>query len=155
MIHVHIRVMHWLYSGTSLIRPPTGLAKSELNEEVTILQGILFTVEYRLGLSKGDRSGEVTLRVRFHWIHCIDFKLLPVTPAFVRANSPIIGDHGITVSMFLFKVMPAAHMHSKWKYTQSVHVLSCIIHDINKLLSQGNSFLTITSPAQTATLMSS
>ena len=66
MIHVHIRVMHWLYSGTSLIRPPTGLAKSELNEEVTILQGILFTVEYRLGLSKGDRSGEVTLRVRFH-----------------------------------------------------------------------------------------
>ena len=45
-----------------------GLGKSDLNEEVTVLQGgltsILCTVEYNLGLSKGDRNGKVTLLVR-------------------------------------------------------------------------------------------
>ena len=52
------------YSGTSLLRSPTGLDKSDLNGEVTILQGVHCTVEYNLGLSKGDRNGEVTLLVR-------------------------------------------------------------------------------------------
>ena len=46
----------------------TGLGKSDLNGEVTVLQGgkrrILCTVEHNLGLSKGDRNGEVTLVVR-------------------------------------------------------------------------------------------
>ena len=27
---------HWMYSGTSLIRSPTGLGKSDLNGEVTL-----------------------------------------------------------------------------------------------------------------------
>ena len=41
-----------------------GLGKSDLNGEVTVLQGIKCTVEYNMGLSKGDRNGEVTLLVR-------------------------------------------------------------------------------------------
>ena len=45
----------------SLIRSTTGLAKSDLNGEVTILQGVTCIVEYNFGLSKGDRNGDVTL----------------------------------------------------------------------------------------------
>ena len=41
-----------------------GTGKSYLNAEVTILQGVHCTVEYDLGLSKGDRNGGVTLLVR-------------------------------------------------------------------------------------------
>ena len=50
------------YSGTSLMQSPTGLGKSDPNGEVTVLQGtnFLLCVEYYLGLSKGDRNGEVT-----------------------------------------------------------------------------------------------
>ena len=51
-------------SGTSLLRSPTGLDESDLNGEVTVLQGVLCTVEYNLGMSKGDRNEEVTLLVR-------------------------------------------------------------------------------------------
>ena len=46
---------------------PARLGKSDLNQvngEVTVLQGVLCTVEYNLGLSKGDRNGDVTLLVR-------------------------------------------------------------------------------------------
>ena len=53
-----------LYSGTSLLRSPTGLGKSDLNGEVTLLQGVIRTVEYKLGLSQGDCNGEVFLLVR-------------------------------------------------------------------------------------------
>ena len=52
------------YSGTSLLRSPTGLGKSDLNGEVTLLQGVICTVEYNLGLSHGDCNGEVFLQVR-------------------------------------------------------------------------------------------
>ena len=52
------------YSGTSLLRSPTGLGKSDLNAEVTLLQGVICTVEYNLGLSHGDCNGEVFLLVR-------------------------------------------------------------------------------------------
>ena len=38
--------------------------KSDLNGEVTILQGFLCIVEYNLGLGMGDRNGEVTLLER-------------------------------------------------------------------------------------------
>ena len=47
-------------SGTSLIRSPTRLGKSE----VTLLQGVICTVEYNLGLRQGDCNGEVVLLVR-------------------------------------------------------------------------------------------
>ena len=40
-----------LYSGTSLLRSPTGLGKIDLNVEVTLLQGVICNVEYNLGLS--------------------------------------------------------------------------------------------------------
>ena len=53
-----------LYSGTSLLRSPTGLGKSDLNGEVTLLQGVSCTVEYNLGLSQGDCNWEVFLLVR-------------------------------------------------------------------------------------------
>ena len=53
-----------MYSGTSLLRSPTGLGKSDLNAEVTLLQGVICTVEYNLGLSHGDCNGEVFLLVR-------------------------------------------------------------------------------------------
>ena len=53
-----------MYSGTSLLRSPTGLGKSDLNGEVTLLQGVICTVEYNLGLSQGDCNGEVFLLVR-------------------------------------------------------------------------------------------
>ena len=49
------------YNGTSLLRSPTGLGKSDLNGEVIVLRGLICTVEYNLGLSKGDRNGELTL----------------------------------------------------------------------------------------------
>ena len=44
------------------MQSPTGLGKSDPNGEVTIIQGTNFPlrVEYYLGLSKGDRNGEVT-----------------------------------------------------------------------------------------------
>ena len=48
-----------VYSGTSLLRSPTGLGKSDLNGEVTLLQGVICTVEYNLGLSQGDCNWEV------------------------------------------------------------------------------------------------
>ena len=54
---------HVKYSGTSLLRSPTGLSKSDLNGEVTVLQGAN-VMGYNLGLDKGDRNGEVTLLVR-------------------------------------------------------------------------------------------
>ena len=41
-----------------------GLGKSDLNGEVTVLQGVHWTEEYNLGLSKGDPNDEVTLLVR-------------------------------------------------------------------------------------------
>ena len=53
-----------MYSGTSLLRSPTGLGKSDLNGEVTLLQGVICTVEYNLGLIQGDCNGEVFLLVR-------------------------------------------------------------------------------------------
>ena len=46
------------------LRGPTGLGKSDLNGEVTILQGVICIVEYNLGLIKGDRNGEMALLVR-------------------------------------------------------------------------------------------
>ena len=52
------------YSGTSLLRSPTGLGKSDLNGEVTLLLWVICTVEYNLGLSQGDCNGEVFLLVR-------------------------------------------------------------------------------------------
>ena len=53
-----------MYSGTSLLRSPTGLGKSDLNVDVTLLPGVICTVEYNLGLSQGDCNGEVFLLVR-------------------------------------------------------------------------------------------
>ena len=47
-----------------LLRSPTGLGKSDPNGEVTLLQGVICTVEYNLGLSRGDCNGEVFLLVR-------------------------------------------------------------------------------------------
>ena len=58
------RVKILKYSGTSLLRSPTGLGKSDLNGEVTLLQGVICTVEYNLGLSQGDCNGEIVLLVR-------------------------------------------------------------------------------------------
>ena len=54
----------FLYSGTSLLRSPTGLGKSDLNGEVTLLQGVICTVEYNLGLSHGDCNEEEFLLAR-------------------------------------------------------------------------------------------
>ena len=56
--------MNCRYSGTSLLRSPTGLVKSDLNGEVTLLQGGICTVEYNLGLSQGDCNWEDFLLVR-------------------------------------------------------------------------------------------
>ena len=53
-----------IYSVTSLLRSPTGLGNSDLNGEVTLLQGVIYTVEYNLGLSHCDCNGEVFLLVR-------------------------------------------------------------------------------------------
>ena len=53
-----------VFSGTSLLRSPSGLGKSEFNGEVTLLQGVICTVEYNLGLNQGDCNGEVFLLVR-------------------------------------------------------------------------------------------
>ena len=44
------------------LRAPTGLGKSGLNGEVTLLQGVICTVEYNLGLSHGDCNGAVFVR---------------------------------------------------------------------------------------------
>ena len=54
-----------MYSGTSLIRSPTGLGKSDINGEVTLLQGAKLHMAYNLWLSQGDHNGEVTLLVRW------------------------------------------------------------------------------------------
>ena len=55
------------YSGTSLLRPPTGLGKGDLSGEITVLHGpnLLYfcTVEYNLGQCEGNRNGEVTSEV--------------------------------------------------------------------------------------------
>ena len=51
-------------SGTSLLRSPTGLGKTDLNEDVTLFQRVICTVEYNLGLIHGDGNGEVFLLVR-------------------------------------------------------------------------------------------
>ena len=53
-----------VYSGTSLLRSTTGLGKIDFNGEVTLLQGVICTVEYNLGLSQGDCNWEVFLLVR-------------------------------------------------------------------------------------------
>ena len=53
-----------MYSETSLLRSPMGLGKSDLNGEVTVLEGVLCTVEYNLRLNKSDRNGEVAILVR-------------------------------------------------------------------------------------------
>ena len=53
------------YSGTSLLRSPTGLGKSDLNGEVTLLQGAICTVEIKFGLNQGDCNLEVFLLVRW------------------------------------------------------------------------------------------
>ena len=42
----------------------TGLGKSDLNGEVTLLQVVICTVEYKLGVNQGDCNGEVFLLVR-------------------------------------------------------------------------------------------
>ena len=52
------------YNGTSLLRSPTGMGKGDLNGEVTLLQGVICTVGYHLGLSHGDCNGVVFLPVR-------------------------------------------------------------------------------------------
>ena len=52
------------YSGTSQLRSPTGLGKSDLNGEMTLLQGVICTVECNLGLNHGDCNGEVFLLLR-------------------------------------------------------------------------------------------
>ena len=57
-----------MYIVTSLLRSPTGLGKSVLAGEVTLLQGVICTGEYNLGLSHGDcngggfRTSEVTVK---------------------------------------------------------------------------------------------
>ena len=61
---ITVHMLKTMYSGTSLLRSPTGLGKSDLNAEVTLLQGVICTVEYNLGLSHGDCNGEVFLLVR-------------------------------------------------------------------------------------------
>ena len=56
-----------IYSGPSLLRSPTGLGKSDLNGEETLLQGsvvLFFALEYSLGLSKGDRNAGLTILLR-------------------------------------------------------------------------------------------
>ena len=57
-------ILFLVYSGTSLLKSPTGLGKSDLNGEVTLLQGVICTVEYNLGLSQGDCNWEVFSLVR-------------------------------------------------------------------------------------------
>ena len=42
-----------LYNGTSLIRSPTGLGKSDINGEVTALQGVKLQCEIQFGTAKG------------------------------------------------------------------------------------------------------
>ena len=55
----------YIYSGTSLLRSPTGRGKSDLNGEVALLQGVICTVEYNLGVSHGDCNWEFCLLVRW------------------------------------------------------------------------------------------
>ena len=64
IVQTNVALFSIKYSGTSLLRSPTGLGKSDLNAEVTLLQGVICTVEYNLGLSHGDCNGEVFLLVR-------------------------------------------------------------------------------------------
>ena len=54
------KIVHkFIYIGTSLLMSPTGLGKSDLNGDVTLLHRVICTVEYNLGLSHGDCNGEV------------------------------------------------------------------------------------------------
>ena len=62
--HVYLNIGFSVYSGTSLLRSPMGLGKSDHNGEVTLLQGVICSVEYNLGLSHSDCNGEVFLLVR-------------------------------------------------------------------------------------------
>ena len=48
-----LRIDHCIYSGTSLMRSPTGLDKSDLNGEVTILQG----AKLHCGIQYGTEQG--------------------------------------------------------------------------------------------------
>ena len=48
-------LIHWNLT----IKDTHGTGKSDLNGEVTLLQGVICTVEYNLGLSHGDCNGEV------------------------------------------------------------------------------------------------
>ena len=57
-IFSHIADYIYTVHGTSLLRSPAGLGKSDLIQEV------ICTVEYNLGLSHGDCNGEVLLLVR-------------------------------------------------------------------------------------------
>ena len=54
------------YSGTSLLRSPTGLGKSDPNGEVTLLQGVICTVEYNLRLSQGDCTKTTGFFITFY-----------------------------------------------------------------------------------------
>ena len=56
--------LNLIYSGPSLLRLPTGLAKRDLNGEVTLLQGVICSVEHNLGLIQGVCNWEVFLLVR-------------------------------------------------------------------------------------------
>ena len=50
---VYNKLLMAMYSGTSLLlllvlRSPTGLGKSDINGEVTLLKGVICTVEYNI-----------------------------------------------------------------------------------------------------------
>ena len=55
-MHIQVHIIN--------IRSPRSLGKSDLNGEVTLLQGVICTVEYNLGMSQGDCNLEVFLLVR-------------------------------------------------------------------------------------------
>ena len=52
-----MKVVQW----NLILWSPTGLGESDLNGEVTVLQGVICTVEYNLGLNQGDCNWEVFL----------------------------------------------------------------------------------------------
>ena len=54
MVYNVIGVYRWIFPKFS-----TELGKSDLNGEVTLLQGVICIVEYNLGLSQGDCNGEI------------------------------------------------------------------------------------------------
>ena len=51
--YIYIYIYIYIYSGTSLIRSPMGLPKSDLNGEVTVLQG----VKLHCGIQFGTENG--------------------------------------------------------------------------------------------------